>query len=98
MRIQKIVNNNIIDLCRERNISKVEFEKAIGVSQGYFSRSGTKIPLEVYIKATQYFGLSMDDLINPNTGRNIKRERIQAEIAACKDKITLLEKEKADLG
>lgn len=57
-----------------------EVEKAIGVSVGYFSRSrkhDTKIPLISAYKVSQYFGVSLEDLLTQNYREVLIEEKIK---------------------
>lgn len=81
----KIIYDNIHNLLMEKDIPIGEFEKQVGVSQGYISRMLKKrdtlvISLDICIKMADCLGVTVDDLVRSPLNKalnDIKAEIIQ---------------------
>ena len=89
--------NNIHVLISNRGYYIGDVEKAIGVSRGYFSRLARekyeyKISAVTLYKLSQYFGVSMDNLVSRNSTKLLleaKVAEIQKEIDGIKSQLSV---------
>ena len=62
-----MILQNILRLCQEKKISVARLEREIGLGNATISRWGTSSPtVENARKVADYFGLTVDQLINDN--------------------------------
>lgn len=62
-----MILQNVLRLCHEKKISVAKLEREIGLGNATISRWGTSSPtVENARKVADYFGLTVDQLINDN--------------------------------
>ena len=60
----KNVYPNIKRIAKKKAVNIRDVEMAAGVSPGYFSRRKDMSPVSVLIKATEFLGIKLEDLLN----------------------------------
>ena len=68
--------NNLTALMQAYNMNRSEFAKAIGTSpstvNSWYNRSCENISLKTLLKITEFFNITLEELINDNTSEKIQ--------------------------
>lgn len=65
----RLIFNNIVSLCKDRNISIAKLEKEIGLGNATIRTWKTSSPSVERLKlVADYFGVTVDSLINDSNG------------------------------
>ena len=79
------IYENVKHLCGENGIKIGQIEKAVGMKSGYFSRKHKRgeemgLPCGCVLYVSEFFGVSMEDLMTEQMGMVGKIAEIRAEI------------------
>ena len=93
MDIELIVRKNFDTLIKIRGLKRGEVEKAVGVSQGYFSKSKSGVNLAVAYKLARYLEVSLDDICSKDYCKTLLIQQLEKEKKEIEKKIADLESE-----
>lgn len=78
MDLNKIVSTNLVDLRKDKGLTQQEFAEAIGFSDKSISKweRGYAIPtVDILIKIADFYGITVNDLIQENALSSLKDKR-----------------------
>lgn len=82
--------NNVRYLAKKNKIKLKDFERELGVSQGYFSRPSVSISLEIACKSAKLLNVTVNDLICDDLFKNEKVKQLEEEIERLNNELRVI--------